>query len=176
MEPKYLIGGPDQPEQQPEPQQAEPEINNGKYQGKTAAQWRHVIATTPTLSASQVREYLLCASLAEKDGIWEFPALFTVGGALVPDATFVKTKKGSWVWRIGRGQVCTWFDPSKALSGTRRRANDASKGFCVGAIRARATVASGLGSRGTVYYYIAQAKGPVEIVDDGSLGTAYQDR
>lgn len=152
----------------------------GRYKGKTAAQHRELAeraarSTDPAVRLSAKGD-LLCAQLAEVNGIWEFPALFTLTGALVPQSTYVRTKKGPWVWRIGTGEPCQWFAPSKALSGARRRANDAAKGYALGTIRARGYV--GFTERGNgIGYYIGQvASSPVEIVDDGKLGTRYQDR
>lgn len=208
MEPKWLIGGPDSPEKVTVPQQ-DTEItelieilSEGTYEGKTAAQWRDQAtrsrqqslnsfarsdtdgALSQLASDSYARKCNLCAELAEKDGWWEFPALFTLTGALVPDARYVKTSTeygGKWVWRIGTGPTAQWFNESKALNGSRRRKNDAAKGFAVGTIRARAHVATsgtGRGSGGmlSIGYYIRQDDhGPIEVIDDGRLGTQYQD-
>jgi len=136
----------------------------GTYKGKTAAQWR---------SEGTTREHELSAQLAEKDGIWEFPGLFTLTGALVPQAAFVLIKAtGRMVWRVGAGDLASWFTPSQARSGARRRANDASKGYAVGTIRQRAYVA--LTARGC--YIREVASSPIEIIDNGSQGTQYQDR
>lgn len=212
-EPRWLIGGPSAPEQVTTPQQAAPKVTKvktskvkveGTYKGKTADQWREMAKrsghkeqesfdrsdTDGALSQMgynlNAREYNLCARLAEKDGIWEFPALFTLTGALVPDATYIRTKQGKWVWRIGRGEGAQWFNESKALDGSRRRKNDAAKGFYVGLIRARGYVGTSGGGRGSggmlsVGYFIGQVEqSPVEIVDSGvghmNLATQYQDR
>lgn len=212
-EPRWLIGGPNAPEQVTTPQQAAPKVTKvktskvkveGTYRGKTANQWREMAKrsghkeqesfdrsdTDGALSQMgynlNAREYNLCARLAEKDGIWEFPALFTLTGALVPDATYIRTKQGKWVWRIGRGEGAQWFNESKALDGSRRRKNDAAKGFYVGLIRARGYVGTSGGGRGSggmlsVGYFIGQVEqSPVEIVDSGvghmNLATQYQDR
>lgn len=205
-EPRWLIGGPQSAEQvQESRQEAEPEItrSSGTYQGKTADQWRAMAAkargqsqasfersdTDGALSQfasdSAARRYDMCATLAEQDGTWEFPALFTLTGALVPDAVWIKTKTkygAKWVWRIGRGQAAQWFDPSKANSGARRRANDAAKGYQLGTIRATAyvgTSGSGKGLSGmlSVGFYIGRSDDGeiIEIVDNGSLGTQYKD-
>lgn len=213
-EPRWLIGGPSAPEQVTTPQQAAPKVTKvktskvkveGTYKGKTADQWREMAKrsghkeqesfdrsdTDGALSQMgynlNAREYNLCARLAEKDGIWEFPALFTLTGALVPDATYIKIRStGKWVWRIGRGEGAQWFNESKALDGSRRRKNDAAKGFYVGLIRARGYVGTSGGGRGSggmlsVGYFIGQVEqSPVEIVDSGvgrmNLATQYQDR
>lgn len=196
MEPKWLIGEPDSPEKVNVPQQAVqkppeslpeapavpelPEVPTGRYKGRTAAQWRDMAATAQATGKVEemikAREYRLNAQLAINDGIWEFPALFTLTGALVPDATWVKTRKGKWVWRIGRGPLPQWFDPSKALNGSRRRRNDAEKGFAVGVIRARGQVCSIITGTSVGYYIGKVDNSPIEIVDDGRLGTQYQDR
>lgn len=146
------------------------QVNPGRYKGKTAAQWRESAIT------EGLKWHNLCAEVAEHDGIMEFPALFTLTAALVPQAVWVKTKRGKWVWRIGSGSDVTWFDPSVATSGARRRANDAAKGYQVGSVRTRAQVANS-STINSQYHYIAQVDNtPIEIVDDGRLGTAYQDR
>ena len=146
----------------------------GRYQGRTAADWREAAETYREAGRPlSARECELSAQLAEVDGIWEFPGLFTLTGALVPESAFVKIRTtGRMVWRIGTGDLAQWFTPSQALSGARRRANDASKGYALGVIRRRAYVAtSGLGC-----CIREVASSPVEIIDDGKLGTQYQDR
>lgn len=212
-EPRWLIGGPSSPEQVTMPQQAAPKVTKvktskikveGTYKGKTADQWHEMAKrsqgkrqesidrsdTDGSLSqmghSLNAREYALCAQLAEKDGIWEFSALFTLTGALVPDATYVHIKStGKWVWRIGRGEGAQWFNESRARDGFRRRSNDAAKGFYVGQVRARGYVGSTSGGRGSggmlsIGYFIGQVEySPVEIVDNGvgdmDLRTAYGD-
>lgn len=124
--------------------------------------------------------------MAESDGLWSFQALFTLTGALVPDATYIRTKQGKWVWRIGRGTCASWFNESKAKDGSRRRKNDAAKGFYVGLIRARGYVGTSGGGRGSagmlsVGYFIGRVEhSPIEIVDSGvghmNLATQYEDR
>lgn len=203
-EPRWLIGGPQSAEQVRESrQEAEPEItrSSGTYQGKTADQWRAMAAkargqsqasfersdTDGALSQfasdSAARRYDMCATLAEQDGTWEFKALFTLTGALVPDAVWIKTNQDRWVWRIGRGQAVAWFNESQAKSGARRRANDAAKGYQLGTIRATAYVGTSGSGRGlsgmlSVGFYIGRSDDGeiIEIVDNGSLGTQYQDR
>lgn len=212
-EPRWLIGGPSAPEQVTTPQQAVPKVTKvktgkvkvaGTYKGKTADQWREMAKRSQSKRQESIdrsdtggalsqmghnlnaREYALCAQLAEKDGIWEFQALFTLTGALVPDATYIRTKQGKWVWRIGRGEGAQWFNESHALDGSRRRKNDAAKGFYVGQVRARGyvgTTGSGRGSSGmlSVGYFIGRVEqSPIEIVDNGvgdmDLGTQYEDR
>lgn len=176
----------------------------GTYKGKTADQWREMAkqsnrradeswessdtdgALSQFASGFIVREYRLCADLAEHDGVWEFRALFTLTGALVPDATYVRTSQGRWVWRIGRGPDAQWFNESQAKSGYRRRQNDAAKGFYVGTVRRPAYVATHTSGRGTGglmgggHYIAEKPNSPVEIVDSGvghmNLATEYQDR
>lgn len=207
-EPRWLIGGPEQSAETVnqesdqvtvEPEASEPAESTGMYQGKTAAQWRQMAtegrqrsmdsfvrsdtdgALTQWANDTMSRKYMLCAELAEKDGFWEFPALFTLTGALVPEAVWLKTKLNKWVWRIGSGPTVAWFDPSRARSGARRRANDAAKGYVMGTVRQRGYVASTGSGRGiagatTVGFYIRQdEESPIEIVDNGSLGTQYKD-
>ena len=212
--PKWLIGGPKPAEEPKTPQQAVQPVKledfvsavlaaQGTYKGKTAAQWTDMADrmiqrdqesfqrsdTDGALSQMgnnlRAREYRLCAELAAHGGIWTFPALYTLTGALVPEATYVKTYMGKWVWRVGSGQDVTWFDASRAKDGSRRRKNDAAKGFYVGAVRARGyvgTASSGRGSGGmlSVGYFIGQVpRSPVEIVDNGigdmNLRTQYED-
>lgn len=177
----------------------------GTYRGRTADQWREMAKRSGRKEQESIdrsdtdgalsqmghnlnaREYLLCAQLAEKDGIWEFPALFTLTGALVPDAVYIKIKStGKWVWRIGRGEGAQWFNESQAKDGYRRRRNDQAKGFYVGLVRARGyvgTSGNGRGSAGmlSVGYFIGRVEqSPVETVDNGigdmNLATQYQDR
>ena len=212
-EPKWLIGGPQQADQVTTPQQDVPKVTEkikapkvkteGTYDGKTAQQW-HELATDCTRreltsrercdtdgalsqygNSLMARKYKLCARLAESDGLWEFQALFTLTGALVPDATYIRTRQGKWVWRIGKGEDAQWFNESRARDGHRRRTNDASKGFYVGLIRARGYVGTAGNGRGvsgltSVGYFIGQRpNSPIEIVDSGAghmnLGTQYGD-
>lgn len=206
-EPKWLIGGPEPAEQVTQPQQDVPKViktrTEGTYRGKTAQQWRD-LATDCTRREQRSRDesdtdgalsqfgnnlmsrkYNLCARLAEFDGVWEFPALFTLTGALVPEAVYIKTSQQKWVWRIGKGADVQWFNESRAKDGYRRRRNDQAKGFYVGLVRARGyvgTTGSGRGSGGmlSVGYFIGQVEqSPVEIVDNGigdmDLGTQYRD-
>jgi len=208
MEPRWLIGEPasdDQAGQQAEQAKVDQEaeiiepVIQGTYKGKTAAQWREEAQACTRRSGESfdrcdtdgflsqwaddttARRYEMYARLAEKDGIWEFPALFNLVGGLVPDAVWIKTKLNKWVWRIGSGEAVAWFDPSRARSGARRRANDAAKGYQVGTIRARAYVASSGSGRGlsgvmSVGFYIGRDEdSPIEIVDNGTLGTRYTD-
>jgi len=150
----------------------------GTYNGKTAAQWRECADNAACEGhPGDAQMYLLSATLADEQGIHEFPALFNLVGGLVPEATWVRTIKGTWVWRIGSGQAVAWFDPSKARQGAHRRTNDAAKGYQVGSVRTRATVVMGRSRHGKTYYYIAKVdNAPIEIVDNGTAGTAYQDR
>lgn len=193
-EPRWLIGGPAQATRAVAmPQQAAqtaqnpsaplaapemPEAPRGRYKGRTAGQWLDM-ATSATSAAQpwRAREYRLCADLAENDGWWEFPALFTLTGALVSEATWVKVRRTQkWVWRIGNGPATSWFDPSKAARGSLRRRNDAAKGFQVGLIRARGAVCA-IDHGATVGFYIGRLDhSSIEIVDNGSEGTQYQDR
>lgn len=159
--------------------QPTPEIitGSGRYQGKTVAQWRQAQAADPDAHIPAIaRKYELCCGLATNDGIWEFEALFTLTGALVPESTWVRTKRGIWVWRIGAAEPCDWFHPSKHPSGARRRTRDAEKGFALGLIRARGYVGA-TGRGGGLGYFVGRVEeSPIEIVDNGSLGTRYQDR
>lgn len=187
QEPRWLIGGPSAPEQVTMPQQAAPKVTKvktskvkveGTYKGKTADQWLKLAEQSGVTSQKSFER--LCARLAEVNGVWEFRALFTLTGALVPDATYVRTRRGKWVWRIGNGPDAQWFDESKARDGFRRRNNDAVKGFYVGSVRARGYVGPS-GSTQDIGYFIGQVNdSPVEIVDSGvghmNLATQYQDR
>lgn len=194
------------------PQQAVPKVTKpkpsrakveGTYKGKTADQWRDMAKRSESKRQESIdrsdtdgalsqmghnlnaREYRLCAELAERDGLWEFHALFTLTGALVPDAVYIKTKQGKWVWRIGKGDGAQWFNESIAKDGFRRRKNDAAKGFYVGTVRARGFVGTAGSGRGTgnltsVGYFIGRVdSSPVEIIDNGigdmNLGIQYQD-
>lgn len=195
MEPKWLIGQEDSPEKVNPPQQAEqssaPETTvEGVYKGKTASQWRDKAKGSDRAAQESyersdtdgfmsqwalgvaAREYELCAKLAERDGMWEFEALFTPTGALVDNANYVKTKLGKWVWRIGSGQAVTWFDNSQAKDGSLRRKRDMAKGFLIGAIRARGIVRTG----GKGHAYVERdPRSPIEIVDDGRGPNSYPD-
>lgn len=212
-EPRWLIGGPNPSEERIPTQQAAPKVTKvktgkvkvaGTYKGKTADQWREMATRSQSKRQESIdrsdtdgalsqmghnlnaREYALCAQLAESDGLWSFQALFTLTGALVPDATYIRTKQGKWVWRIGRGTCASWFNESKAKDGSRRRKNDAAKGFYVGLIRARGYVGTSGGGRGSagmlsVGYFIGRVEhSPIEIVDSGvghmNLATQYEDR
>lgn len=170
----WLIGG-------PEPDKQEAEITNevieGTYDGLTAAQWRHDIATGKVMTTGEVKLVMLCAKVAEHNGIMQFPGLFDLSGRLVPGARWIKNRKaGKWIWIIGDGPGAQWFHPSVALRGATRRARDAAKGYAIGTVRRRAYVAQG-DHNGRIYHFIAEVKGgAIEIVDDGSLGLAYGDR
>ncbi len=174
-EPRWLIGGPGEAEDTPQQAvqgtvEAQPTGQAtmgkpGKYKGKTADQWLK-LAEESNITGQKSFEHL-CARLAETDGIWEFPALFTLTGALVPQAAYVFTRKGKWVWRIGNGPDAQWFDESKARDGFRRRKNDQAKGYYVGSVLARGYVGPS-GSSWSTGYFIGQVNdSPVEIVDNG---------
>ena len=207
---KWLIGGPEAQERKPREAAEKPvklskesravvKAAEGTYHGRTATQWRKMAqgnrdraqgsfeacdtdgALAQWANTAMARKYELCARLAEHNGIWEFPALFTLTGALVPDAVYIRTSMGKWVWRIGKGATVAWFNESKAVSGALRRKNDAAKGFALGTIRTRAYVGTSGSGRGvagalSVGYYIGRDEdAPIEIVDNGSLGTQYGD-
>lgn len=202
MEPKWLIGGPesdDQVTQKAEQSTPMPESQSGKcpfcqefisagerhehfgremvdrlpgrYKGKTAAQW---------LAEAEPGSKMFCqlaARIAEHDGIMEFPALFNLVGALVPQAAWVRVRStGRWVWRIGTGAEVAWFSPSTAASGARRRTNDAAKGYRIGLVRRRAEVRTMATASGANHFIAEVPNSPIEIVDDGSVGTQYRDR
>ena len=195
MEPRWLIGQGDSPEKVTSPQQAEQtptpsSVHEGVYKGKTAAQWHAMAEQARTArqesyersdtdgfksqwaSGVMAREYELCAALAGRDGVWEFDALFTPTGALVPNATYIKTKLGKWVWRVGSGQAVTWFDNSQAKDGSLRRKRDMAKGFLIGAIRARGIVRMSASGHPFVE---RDPRSPIEIVDDGRGPNSYPD-
>lgn len=178
----WLIGGPDdddQPSRQADQATGEitPTVIEGTYQGRTAAQWLTDITTRKAITSAERKLSVLYATLAEHNGIMQFPGLFDLDGRLVPGARCIKNRKaGKWVWLIGDGPEATWFSPSVARCGARRRSADAAKGYQVGTVRRRAYVAQG-DHNGRIYHFIAEVKGgAIEIVDDGSLGLAYGDR
>lgn len=140
--------------------------HEGTYEGMTEVQWREAGQGDPRVN--------LCAELAKRDGTWIFPCLFDLEGNMVPDAVWLKTKSGKWVWRIGRGPVVTWFNPSTAVSAARRRAFDESRGFRVGSVRRRATIGTII-RRHNIGYYVAPVddNGPCEIIDDGTMGLSH---
>lgn len=188
IEGKWLIGGPDSPDQ-------------GTYEGKTEAQWRELAAACSARSRASfersdtdgflsqwasdmtARKHLMCADLARDGGIREFPAPFDLEGNLI-NALFIKTQYG-WTWLLRT--VPHWWkgkpflNPSRALKGAVRRRNDSAKGIAMGTVRTRAEVrtgGSGKGMSGAVgmHYFVSRVPdSPVEIVDNGSLGTQYQD-
>lgn len=188
IEGEWLIGGPD-----PEP---------GTYNGKTAAQWREKAQRSTQRSResfecsdtdgalsqlahdTSARKSELCAQVAERNGTWEFPGLFDLDGNLV-NAMWIRTAYGyGFVLRDhpdGTAPVKRFFNPSIARKGVTRRRNDRAKGFMVGTIRTRAEVRAGGGGKGlagvtSVYFYVARVdNSPIEIIDNGSLGTRYTD-
>jgi len=170
----------------------------GTYQGKTAAQWREMErdcyrlehesfersdtdgALSQWANATMARKYQLCASVAERNGMWTFEALFDLDGNLIKDAVWIKTKFSKWVWRIGTGDAVRWFTPSQARSGARRRAFDESRGYRVGSVERPAVVCSGSSGRGlsgSVYYYVNPVRdSPAKVLDNGTGPLAYENR
>jgi hypothetical protein len=174
---EWLIGG-ERPAQ-PDPTSPDPTSEREcVYDGLTALEWKQMILTAT--GGTEIRRLLLCAQLAEQDGFQQFTALFDLDGNLIEDASYIKIKTGPkagwWTWRIGTGPTAQWFHPSGARSGVHRRDADQSRGYRVGLVRRESQVR--LGERnGRTYAFIAETiGGRIEIIDDGSLGTQYQDR
>lgn len=171
----------------------------GTYKGKTAEQWREEASAAHRRSAESFdrcdtdgflsqwasdsigRKYTTCANLAEKDGKWEFQALFDLEGTLL-DAVYIRVSSRfrpgghDWVWRIGTGPGAKWFNASWAKNGARRLATDEKKGYRIGMVRCEAYVAMGSGGPMQVYDYIAAKDGADrEVLDNGTGGSCYQD-
>jgi hypothetical protein len=167
---------------------------SGTYQGKTGEQWREMSRTSSRRSQESfercdtdgflsqwaadttAREYDLCADLADANSQWEFTAVFTTDGDHV-DARKVDTKFG-WTWLIrNENGTVTWFSPSEARNGERRLKADTKKGYLLGVVRTEGRVVSYSSSRWNVSYRVIPVEGAdVEVVDNGSGLTEYQDR
>lgn len=99
------------------------------------------------LMAQQER---LAARIAEKGGMWEFPALFDLSGNLVP-ARQVSGRYGfSWRLLDANGRGIGWFNESQARKAENRRAAHARKGYYVGIVRVPAVSELDGGGVGTV--------------------------
>lgn len=150
-------------------------IQEGQYEGKTAAQWRKYAAdclerayqsfqrsdTDGALSqwaqTVTAEKYETNARLAENNGRMWFVALFDLEGNHI-EAREVNTRYG-WAWYIDRGH---WFNPSKAKSGERRYNADTKKGYRLGMIECNAYV-QGVGDRVSMRYIAVPAHDPGEI-------------
>lgn len=165
----------------------------GTYEGKTAQQWRDEAAqlnresfesyercgADGSLSQwgkdSLATEYRRKAELAERGGIWEFPALFHLDGTLATDQTV--SSEWGWSWYVARPRDGKrYVTTSKARKGERRLRADEAKGYRIGTIR-RAAVVKAAGSIGSLsYYYAPDPKSEAyEIVDNGTTHTCYED-
>lgn len=165
----------------------------GTYQGKTADEWRAMAATNRRDAADSfercdtdgflsqwgsgmmAQEYRLCAHVAEADGWWEFTALFDTDGNLM-DAREVQTRFG-YAWAINTPNGTVWFNESKARKGERRYIADSKKGYVLGTVKRRAYVTLAGGNVMCVRAVVLPDKYDerMEIADNGSLRTAYQD-
>ncbi len=138
----------------------------GKFQGKTAAEWRNSSAASRQRSAdsyersdtdgfmsqwaadTMAQKYALCAELAENDGKAEFRVPFDLEKGEVIKGKWVQGKYGNaWVTEEG-----VFLNPSSASNIDTRVINDAKKGFKMVIVEAEATVHSG-GSQTTVNYW-----------------------
>jgi hypothetical protein len=167
-------------------------MSEGTYRGRTAAQWREEERACYRLSAESFercdtdgflsqwandvtgRKYAMYARVAEQGGTWEFRAVFDLAGNLL-DAREVEGRYG-YVWLIKTGDTVTWFNESRARKGVTRLKNDTAKGFRLGTVRRPAYVGMS-GNRTSLNPFVAPDRDSnhVEVVDNGSLGTQYQD-
>lgn len=166
------------------------------YQGRTAEQWR-AMATQGHRSAADswersdtdgfmsqwasglsARKYEACAELAERDGWETFCALFDVNGNLV-DAEIREGQYGSyWLIKGLPKGVKPFFTESNARKGARRFAADSAKGYRLGTVRRKGYVKLSGASLTSVSVVIVPDRfsSEVEIVDNGTGGTWYQDQ
>lgn len=89
--------------------------------------------------------YMLAAQVAEKEGTWEFDAVFDIDGNL----QLAEEREGEWgsYWLVRKDDGSTvLFSPSKAKKPETRQANDAKKGFQMGTVR----MLAGVDTRGYV--------------------------
>lgn len=92
-------------------------------------------------SATDLERAEMELELAENGGMAEFPALFDTEGNRIPNARLVDTRYGrSWVIDNGEGKEPTWFSPSSAKDGERRKNTDAKKGYYVGRVKSLARI------------------------------------
>src|SRR5574341_194423 len=160
---------------------------------RTPEQWRAMAAESRKRSADSwersdtdgflsqwasdtvAREYEAWAELAESNYQAEFPALFDLDGNPL-DARQIESRYG-WCWLIKNSDgTVKFFNESQARSGKRRLATDMGKGFRLGTVSREAYVKL----HGASYTSVSPVAMPypaseVTIVDDGSLGTQYQD-
>ena len=118
--------------------------------------------------------YRLQADIADKGGMWEFPALFDLNGNLVA-AKEIETRYG-WSWalldesNLG-GRFLGFFNESEARSETTRRRNNARKGYYVGRVRAAAYAVNAGGNALCVTAVVRRCdrgwSRDVEIIDNG---------
>lgn len=167
----------------------------GTYQGRTAEEWR-AMARAHAASAQEswersdtdgfmsqwasgltARKYEACAELAERDGWEEFVALFDVNGNLM-DAEIRDGQYGMyWLIKGLPAGVKPFFTESSAKSGKRRYANDSAKGYRLGTVRRKGYVKLAGASVTSVSVVIVPDRDSdqVEIIDNGTGGTWYQD-
>lgn len=126
------------------------------------------------------RTSALKAEVAENDGRAEVHALFDLDGNLIA-AKYIETQYG---WTFGilenddpESSIVSWFRPSSAQKESTRLANDAKKGYYVGAVMAPAAVTTtgsgtGLGGALTVRAITFRTdrgfSRDVEIIDNGT--------
>lgn len=132
-------------------------------------------------SGVNASKYSLQAEIEEKGG-WELQAVFDLAGNLIA-AKEIETIHG-WTWAIlesddPQSRFKGWFNPSKASTPEKRRANNAKKGYYLGRIKSKNVKAelggSGKGLSGalSVHAYVRRTDGgfsrDVEIIDNGQV-------
>lgn len=147
------------------------------YDGRTAAEWEEMSRQASQrsydsfqrsdtdgflsqwASDSVAREYDLCARLAEKNGMWEFVAVFDLDGNLVPAVQ--RENQYGYYWAIYdnaecKGRPVAFFNESKARKAETRNRNNAKKGYTIGRIRDRGRVVAASNGSWMVSYYVQQ--------------------
>lgn len=128
-------------------------------------------ARTQYAHGLMAQEERLAARIAEKGGMWEFPALFDLSGNLVP-ARQVQGRYG-YCWRLldASGRGIGWFNESQARKAENRRNAHARKGFYVGTVLAPAVAELDGGGVGSVMAVAKRTDGGwnpnVTVVDSG---------
>jgi hypothetical protein len=130
-------------------------------------------------------QYDLAARIAENGGVWEFPALFDLGGNLVAakQVTCYDSYKYRHVtrWVVlenddPQSAAVKWVTPSQAHNPDLERRNNAKKGYYIGAVEAPAKAAMGGGGTGmagmaSCFPIAVRTDGgfsrDVEIIDNG---------
>lgn len=127
------------------------------------------------LNEAQAEEYELWAQLADVGYWWQFKALFSAEGVLLP-AREGKSRFG-WAWIVQwPGHGPRWVRLSDHRSGEQRLARDLRKGFALGTVRQLAEVSgrgANTGERGLAIVPVEGA--PRRIVESIDMRW-YEDR